>query len=166
MIFFWCRCAGRRRRPQLGGFEAWLQLCLLPLLPGDSQVPGEAGRFGLLWRLLHRWRPWRDYSGVPHVGGSLHLGASRRVWHNKGPCFLPDLGVSADVLRCFDLPQLMPVFHDGPRVLGASIVPGDFKGGFAASREAGIISDLEFLRVMSSLQMQNGLANSKVEDKP
>ena len=56
----------------------------------------------------------------------------------------------------------MPVSHEGSRVLGAPIGSGDFKRKFAEDRVAEIISDLEVLRFMPSLQMQNGLANGAV----
>ena len=56
----------------------------------------------------------------------------------------------------------MPVSHDGSRVLGAPIGSDDFKRKFAEDRVAEIISDLEVLRFMPSLQMQNGLANGAV----
>ena len=70
--------------------------------------------------------------------------------------------VSASVLRRFGLPPLMPVSHDGSRVLGAPIGSDDFKRTFAEDRVAEIISDLEVLHFMPSLQMQNGLANGAV----
>ena len=66
--------------------------------------------------------------------------------HDKGPCFSPDPAVSADVLRRFGLPPLMPVSHDGSRVLGAPIGPGEFKRKFSEDRVAEITSDLEVLR--------------------
>ena len=82
--------------------------------------------------------------------------------HDKGLCFSPDPSVSADVLSRFGLPPLMPVSHEGSRVLGAPIGSDDFKRKFAEDRVAEIISDLEVLRFMPSLQMQNGLANGAV----
>ena len=66
--------------------------------------------------------------------------------HDKGLCFSPGPAASAGILRRSDLPPLMPISHDGSRVLGAPIGSDDFERKFSEDCVAEIIIDLEVLR--------------------